>query len=203
MIDSELQQFPNVAIVDNLILVGEKHSCPKSGQLASRICDGLDPVAFGIENSPAHRRGKTSHITARSGAIEYLEGYSSTRDVPVFYLDVPQDHFSESLEQAIPDNMTKFKAKQISNQFKDPVDESGKVTRRSISAARERVREQINEETYEFLYDEREEYIVKQLNWMRDEFSDPVVVAVGAFHVPALVQQLESSTAVMSPKELQ
>lgn len=203
MIDSELERFPNVEIVDNLILVGEKHLCPESGRLASRICEGLDPVAFGVENSPAYRQGKTSHITTRSGAIEYLEGYSSTRDVPLFYLDIPTEQFEESLLEAIPDDMTQFEAKQISNQFEDPIDDSGKVTYRSISAARERVREQINEETYEFLYDEREEYIVKQLNWMRNEFSDPVVVAVGAFHVPALVKNLESSTTSMSPKDLQ
>jgi len=203
MIDDRYGEFPNVAVVDNLILIGEKHNCPESGQLASNICSQVDPAVFAVEQSPIYRRSKTSHITTDSGAIEYLEGYSSTRDVPLFYIDLPADEFTEQFESAIPEIFSLYEAKLVANEFDDPIADSGRVTENSISTARETVRAVLGEETYEILYTERERYMAQQLNWLRDEFSDPVVVAIGAFHTQALVDELQSCSTIQSPKELQ
>lgn len=159
----------------DIVFIGEEHGNPKSGRLADKILDKVQPNTVAIERGPRVRVGRGGRA-AMGSCVEYAR----ETDAPLLLIDESRSKYLSRCGNTRGIN-------RIGNKFSHPIGENGNLNRRAITDARMRIRDKLGQDTYEAFYEFRERGMLSRLNTALDEgFETPMVVAVGTFHVLAM-----------------
>lgn len=159
-----------------IILVGEEHRNQDSRELAERVIEEVDPQTIAVERS-----GKKYPITSSTaGGMEYGAWYAEQEKIPLLHVDTKHD---KPFRLRRKEGYGTLSLSREANKFSHPIEEDGDVDPRAISDARERVREQFGDDIADAMYIDREEMMVKNLLWAKENFPTPIVVNIGTFHI--------------------
>lgn len=181
MLNHQFRDMNSVQLVENIILVGEKHKDARSEALLQSVLgsvEGVDAVAVERHRASSPRSSRTPMDTA--------EDYARDCDLPRYYIDKSYDW----LQSQISDYQTTDVISD-GNIFSVDVKETGNVDIKSICDSRSRIFHKYGEDTFDALFTDREKHMARQLNWLKNEFDGYVLTTIGVFHIFAVVEFMD------------
>lgn len=164
--------------IGDIVLIGEEHRNKRSAKLAEEVLDGLNPGVIGLE-----------HV-AGTGAIGVLRRYADNHGITRVKIDGPK-RFRRTVDD-VHDLIG------TANFFADPIQEDGDLDPEVPQIARNKVRDKFGLDTHRQMYPERERYMARRLNRLRESWDTPVVAGMGAFHVDAVAEMMPRVGAIGS-----
>lgn len=169
----------------DVILIGEQHEEPgasRSNDLAWEVIGEYSPQTVAIEAyRPLNRTG-----TAQGA----LYDYSREEGIPLVAID--ENNQWGDLE------CDRHDLHEVANTFSHPIQEDGDLDAGAIYDSRSNVLHEFGEEAFEMMYEDRELAMAQRIRGtlMRTSVETPLVVAMGAFHVPIVRDHLTNGELV-------
>lgn len=167
--------YPNVAVCDDVIIVGEAHGYDESAELVSRVVGEQPPTAVAVELPPV---GIVIDQNGGIGAaLEHARG-----DIPAVAIDDSRPW----IEQHFPENLLWADAIRVANAPQNAVEETGRMPLRAIQEVRNTIRDRFGQDVFDAIYIKREQRMADRLRTLTQAYDGTIVAVVGAFHVPAV-----------------
>lgn len=181
--------FTTVATLGNgeVVLVGEEHGNRTCGELATDVLEDVEPVAVAVEHA------RLWYSATLGAAMGRMAAYARRHGVPLIAIDETSQIWRSTLGPN--DRQAQFLA--IANSFTHPITERGDVNERAIDNARQAIYELYGPDTYDALYELREQAMAERLKRAVHDYGEPIVAAIGTFHIKALQRYYESAELSM------
>ena len=178
----EWANFPNVAVVDGIVLVGEAHGYQESRRLVERVVEYYEPQVIGLESTPLRMK------LIEKGGMSAAKLWAEQNGYPCATLDAR----TRTLTAALPPGISFSEYLEVANAPQSAVEGSGRMPFSAIFEARRRVCQEFGERAFRVLYEFRESQMARRLKALQSQFEPPVVAVVGAFHVPWIADELQN-----------